>query len=258
MPQTIIPDTKKYPSEVFTPSHMSNSISDSRVPFHNNVLTISKCQSSRPSSGQKMINSTHSTPMMNHKKSNMYDYNDGNCMSYLSQSVTDFDKSSRRFSNPSENFSNQSSLTESDSSIVPYEIACDTTYNVSNYTTLNNHSSPNIYPNNDLIYSEHKNISLNPVTQSQHSINKNHYNEQIIKNIDSRHLSPCSNQTINTSQEHSPCSSSLSSSHLESPGVLSTTASVCSDEVSPADIASRLFTLNGYKDCDVAPLLGKK
>ena len=120
-----------------------------------------------------------------------------------------------------------------------------------------NYSSPNIYDDSQRHMSnEQKELSLTPSALSTRSLSKlpstsqnNDYDEQIHSPL---HI------TLNNSSMASSSTVSPIRFLAESDDVASSVSSQNKEEVSPADIASRLFTLNGYKDSDVAPLLGKK
>lgn len=128
-----------------------------------------------------------------------------------------------------------------------------------------NYSSPNIFNGSERMHSEHKGITLTPATHSVYALSKpeepttppsNGYDKE------ESLLSPLSITTTPQSTSNSAMSSSAVSpmsflTESELSGSMSSNQ-ITKEEVSPADIASRLFTLNGYKDTDVAPLLGKK
>ena len=120
-----------------------------------------------------------------------------------------------------------------------------------------NYSSPNIYDDSQwCMSSEQKELSLTPCTLSSHSLSKISTSNSRNDDFDERIHSPLHVTLNNSSMASSSTVSPMS--YLAESDVSSSVSSNTKEEVSPADIASRLFTLNGYKDSDVAPLLGKK
>ena len=121
-----------------------------------------------------------------------------------------------------------------------------------------NYSSPNIYSDSQRQMSnEQKELTLTPSTLSSHSLSK------LSSNSNSRskdYSDPIHSPLHITLNNSSMASSSTVSpmSFLAESEISSSVSSQNKEEVAPADIASRLFTLNGYKASDVAPLLGKK
>ncbi|XP_066936401.1 PH and SEC7 domain-containing protein-like isoform X2 [Clytia hemisphaerica] len=125
-----------------------------------------------------------------------------------------------------------------------------------NKNKQSNHSSPNIYDDSQwCMTSEQKELSLTPCTLSSHSLSKISTSNSRNGDFDERIHSPLHVTLNNTSMASSSTVSPMS--YLAESDVSSSVSSNTKEEVSPADIASRLFTLNGYKDSDIAPLLGK-
>ena len=121
-----------------------------------------------------------------------------------------------------------------------------------------NYSSPNIYDDSERMSSEQKQLTLTPYTHSSHSLSKG---ENRRRGSDEYSPDPVHSPlhiTLNNSSVASSSTISPVSYMTESDVTSSASSSQAKEEVSPADIASRLFTLNGYKESDVAPLLGKK
>jgi len=120
-----------------------------------------------------------------------------------------------------------------------------------------NYSSPNIYDDSERMYSEQKELTLTPYTHSSNSLSKEEHRRGADDFIPDSVHSPL-HVTLNNSSVASSSTISPVSYLTESDVTSSASSSQAKEEVCPADIASRLFTLNGYKESDVAPLLGKK
>ena len=131
----------------------------------------------------------------------------------------------------------------------------------------NNYSSPNVFEESERLYSfsERKNLTLTPNSLSVQVLDQNDDFTQSSFN-DKSALRPLSNnnsisKTTKTSLQNGTVNCELRPRELLNRQSQSSSSSVgtdSNDASSPADIASRLFTLNGYEDKDVAPMLGKK
>lgn len=131
----------------------------------------------------------------------------------------------------------------------------------------NNYSSPNVFEESERLYSfsERKNLTLTPNSLSVQVLDQNDDFTQS-SFTDKSALRPLSNnnsisKSRKTSLQNGTVNSELLPRELPNRQSQSSSSSVgtdSNDASSPADIASRLFTLNGYEDKDVAPMLGKK
>ena len=196
-----------------------------------------------------------------HKKEGQFEFPDG-CIQSTHENKSEYNKvTCRPYSNPEldvellnngynlRNDSISQPSTQNLSSPLPRQMRQN--HKQSNY------SSPNIYDDSQRQMSnEQKHLTLTPSTLSSRSLSKlpstsnqnNEYNDRIHSPL---HVT-LNNSSMASSSTVSPMS------FLAESEISSSVSSQNKEEVSPADIASRLFTLNGYKDSDVAPLLGKK
>ncbi|XP_047128258.1 PH and SEC7 domain-containing protein 4 isoform X1 [Hydra vulgaris] len=111
----------------------------------------------------------------------------------------------------------------------------------------NNFSSPNVFENdNERIGSEQKKLTLTPYTHPALSLQD--INKQFI-------FCPQQSSSSRVCPTFEPSPDLVNSKHVDDS--LKTSDVINNIEISPLEIASRLYTLNGYKDTDVAPMLGK-
>lgn len=112
--------------------------------------------------------------------------------------------------------------------------------------SFDNYSDPNLFEDVNHKHQEHRSLTLTPYAHSNEIISStsimydNINNSLVQEKIAGHH----DQQLLPTKQ---PTVEPLNISKF----------AIESDDISPADVASRLFTLNGYKDSDVAPMLGK-
>jgi len=133
-------------------------------------------------------------------------------------------------------------------------------HNPSSYNR-SNYSSPNVFEDSDQVYSEGKSLTLKQSSFSVQSLNQSNHFDQNHVLFDEDSLTPLTLQI--PSEEQSFNSSTTASPNFDITTNYSSLSESSSstlhgnEAASPADIASRLFSLNGYQDKDVAPLLGK-
>ena len=120
---------------------------------------------------------------------------------------------------------------------------------------LNNFSSPNVFENgNERIGSEHKMFTFSPYAHSAQSL-QDISNKQYIFGPE-KNSSPQGRvcNTYGPSFDMVDCKNSDVASFSKTADA----NSVVNKEISAAEIASHLYMLKGYKDTDIAPMLGKK
>lgn len=197
------------------------------------------------STSRNLLHATlsHTKSAPPYKLENQFDFNDGTCVSYLREQSIEYPSKNRPYSNPDVEKTYTERLKDPPTFNDLKIQSCRRDFHAHS-----NYSSPNVFEESERTYSVHKALTLTPVSHSVHSLAKpNFYEDQELSFNDSSHLLPLS--------MHTPNSTCVAPSMMSSP--VSSTTSNMSQNVCPADIASRLFTLNGYKDSDVAPLLGK-
>ena len=207
--------------------------------------------------GQRMEQPQKSAP--HYKKEGQFEFSDG-CIQSVQEKGPEYTKvTNRPYSNPEldKELNNGYNL-KNDTQPSTHNLTSPLPRQMRPNNKKSNYSSPNIYDDSQRHMSnEQKELSLTPSALSTRSLSKlpsassqnNDYDEEVHSPL---HI------TLNNSSMASSSTVSPMSYLAESDDVSSSLSSQNKEEVSPADIASRLFTLNGYKDSDVAPLLGKK
>ena len=187
-----------------------------------------------------------------------FEYNDGHA---FDDQAIEYNSPARPLSNPDiehRPLMKSISLNKADKNIMVMS---------SNSPYQNNYSSPNVFEESERLYSfsERKNLTLTPNSLSVQILDQNDdFAQSSFK--DKSALRPLSNnnsisKSTKTSLQNGTVNSELLPRELLNRHSQSSSSSVGTDNndaSSPADIASRLFTLNGYEDKDVAPMLGKK